>query len=160
MSGSTVAGVQRRRWWVAAVVLLAVVVTVVIVRRWSSAAGQADVAALEQAAARVPTAPGWQPGPTLVRTDGQLCVDAACPSVSRRWTSAAPPNPRQLRALLGQAGFPAAHVEGDCQPVPKRSGAIPLCHARAQTSGQQIELTVTGPMEPQTYAIALVVTPT
>lgn len=151
----------RRRWWVAAVALTAVVMTFVVVLRWSSGGGQADTVALEQAAARVPAAPGWLPGQMLVRTGGALCVDVACPSVSRRWTSAARPDPQQLRELLGQAGFTAVQVDGDCQPEPGRTGALPLCHARAQASGLRVELTVTGPMTtPQTYAITLVVTPT
>lgn len=100
---------------------------------------------LVQAADRFAPPAGWELVEATERGAGQVCVDVACPSAVRRYSTAGPVTAGQVRAAMTQAGWAQVIVDGDCAPQDGRTGAFPLCRAEATASGARVELVVAGP---------------
>lgn len=150
-----------RRLAIVALVLAATVAAAILgLSRGRSDTAARQSAALVEAADRVMAPPGWTLVESLERRSGSLCVDVECPSVSRRWTSTAPISPDQLSRLLEGAGLAGARVEGTCRPQAGRTGAFPLCQARAEGATARMVITVSGvdSSAGPPYAVTLIVT--
>lgn len=137
-----------------------VTATAVMVGFQRSGAEDRQAAELVRIADRVLAPPSWTLVESLTRQAGALCVDVECPSVSRRWTSAAAVTPVQLIALLEHAGLADVSVQGDCRPQDGRTGAVPLCQAWSGGPVARAVLTLSGQAtagSPE-YGVTLLVT--
>lgn len=112
---------------------------------------------LVRAADRFVPPPEWELIESTVRRSGSVCVDVACPSVSRRYAAAAAVPAGQVQASMARAGWSQVRVDGDCRPQPGRTGAFPLCRASATAGQAAVELVVAGPQAgpPGAYGITL-----
>jgi hypothetical protein len=79
------------------------------------------------------------------RNRSPACIDTTCPSVFRRWEMSDPPSVAALQDLLDAAGWGDFGVDGDCQPIPGRSGSVNVCSSRGTSDGLDITLRVSGP---------------
>ena len=100
---------------------------------------------LVQAADRFTPPAGWELVEATERGPGSACVDVACPSAVRRYTTAGPVSAGQVRAAMEQAGWTQVIVDGDCRPQDGRTGAFPLCQAEATAGDTRVQLVVAGP---------------
>lgn len=76
--------------------------------------------------------------------EGKGCIDVQCPSIYCRWEVADIPSADKLRSLMEQAGWIDIKLNGECEPRPNRTGAIPICQASASANKLSINISVAG----------------
>jgi hypothetical protein len=143
---------RYRSWVLAAAASLIVVITGVVgaVGTLGGGGGDSDVAT---AANRFRPLTGWLQVELEDRT-GAGCLDAGCPISVRRWNVDRPPTATELRQSVQAAGWPDPRMDGDCRSSASRSGAFPLCTARASGDGMELTITV---LDGDQYSVAMTV---
>lgn len=142
---------RYRGWMVAAATSLAVVAIGVAGALFTLGGGSdRDVAS---AANRFRPLAGWWQIEIEDRS-GAGCLDPGCPISVRRWQAERPPAPAELRRSIEEAGWSRLNLDGDCRPVGNRSGAFPLCTARASADGMELTLAV---LQGESYDVTMTV---
>ena len=130
----------RYRAWVIAALASVAVVAIGVLGAVFTLGGGGDPDVVAAANRFRPMAGWWQV--EIEDRSGAGCLDPGCPMSVRRWQAERPPAPAELREAIETAGWSDLTVDGDCRPAGNRSGAFPLCTARASADGMELTVAV------------------
>ncbi|MFG1924205.1 hypothetical protein [Cryptosporangium sp. NPDC048952] len=142
---------RYRAWMLAAATSMAVV-AVGVGGAVFTLGGGGDSDVVSAANRYRPLAGWWQV--EIEDRSGAGCLDPGCPMSVRRWQAERAPTAGELRKSIEAAGWSDPGVDGDCRPSGNRTGAFPLCTARASDDGMELTLTV---QQADSYDVTLTV---